>query len=118
MNLKLPDWAEKHLEKMYEVGKLNLKMNVYNESLLRMKAAPLLTKIATSMKDKKDGSLKPKDRKMFMYVGHDSTVVALLDALKVWNMKIPFYSSMVMVELHEDPKGWNVQVKINDIKNC
>ena len=39
---------------------------------------------------------------MFMYVGHDSTVGALLDGLNIWNMQIPVYSQMVMIELHED----------------
>lgn len=47
---------------------------------------------------------------MFMYVGHDSTVANLLEGLKVWDMQIPGYSIMTMVELHENELGYNVQV--------
>lgn len=113
MKFKLPDWTSKYYpEEMRPLGQISLKFNVYNESLVKMKAGPLVSKIANSMKDKKDGTLEPLERKMFMFVGHDSTVVSLLEGLKVWNMRIPGYNSMVMVELHQNDDNWNVQVYI------
>lgn len=48
--------------------------------------------------------------KMFMYVGHDSTITNLLGTLKVWDTQMPEYSIMTLIELHENENGWNVQV--------
>lgn len=114
MNFSLPVWTEEFFpDAMQPMSKLSLYLNVYNEPLLKMKAGPLITKIATSMKDKSEGNLKPQDRKMFMYVGHDSTIVSVLEGMKVWDQQIPGYNIMTMIELHEDDKGWNVQVRIS-----
>ena len=111
MGLKLPEWTKDfYPDKLIELGQLSLEMNVYNESLRIMKGGPLVSKIANSMKDKSEGKLKPEERKMFMYVGHDSTIVTLLAGLNVWEKQIPGYNNMVLIELHEDQSGWNVQV--------
>lgn len=111
MGLKLPEWTVDYFpEKMIDLSKLSLSLNVYNETLRKMKSGPLVSKIAKAMKEKFEGKLKPNERKMFMYVGHDSTIVALLAGLNLWKGEIPGYSNMVMIELHEDKNGWNVQV--------
>ncbi|XP_033228836.1 prostatic acid phosphatase-like [Belonocnema kinseyi] len=112
MGLKLPEWThEIYPDKLIELSKLSLQMTVYNEKMRKMKAGPFVTKIANAMKDKSEGKLKPAERKMVMYVGHDSTIVTLLAGLNVWeDRQIPGYSNMVMIELHEDKSGWNVQV--------
>ena len=112
MGLKLPEWTKDfYPDKLIEFSKLSLEMNVYNETMRKMKAGPMITKIANAMKDKSEGKLKPAERKMLMYVGHDSTIATLLAGLNVWeNREIPGYNNMVMIELHEDKSGWNVQV--------
>jgi prostatic aicd phosphatase len=95
---------------MKPLSSLSLKINVYNESLLKMKTAPLITKIIDSMLKKSQGTLNPEKRKIFMYVGHDSTVVNFLEGLKIWDMQIPNYNIMAIVELHEDDLGYHIQV--------
>lgn len=60
---------------------------------------------------KKNNTLKPEIRKMFMYIGHDSTIVTLMDVMHVWNNQMPNYNIMIMIELHENNDEWNVQVK-------
>lgn len=103
MKYKLPDWTNLYFpNKMRPLGSLSLKLNVYNETLLRMKAAPLITKIVNNMVDKSKGVLKPSQRKMFMYVGHDTSIINVLEGMKVWDMVIPSYGIMVIIELHEN----------------
>ncbi|XP_043470651.1 prostatic acid phosphatase-like isoform X2 [Leptopilina heterotoma] len=115
MGLKLPEWTKEFFpDKLTELSKLSLSLNVYNETLRQMKSGPLVSKIARAMKEKTEGKLMPKERKMFMYVGHDSTIVAILAGLNLWQREIPGYSNMVMIELHEDSNGWNVQVFLKD----
>ncbi|KAJ8686451.1 hypothetical protein QAD02_022245 [Eretmocerus hayati] len=115
MKLPLPQWADEYFpEKMECLSKLSLKMNVYNESLLRMKAGPMISAIANNMVDKSRGNLKPAVRKMFMYVGHDSTISNLLEGMKIWDMQIPSYNIMTMIELHENDNGYSVQVYLKN----
>lgn len=111
MNLTLPNWTKEYYPaKLIPLTLYDLKLNTYNDILKRLKGGPLLKKIVYDMIDKKEGTLQPETRKMFMYVGHDSTVITLLDVLHIWNDQIPEYNIMAMVELHEDINGWNVQV--------
>ncbi|XP_051175273.1 prostatic acid phosphatase-like [Leptopilina boulardi] len=115
MGLKLPEWTNNYFpEKLIELSKLSLSLNVYNETMRQMKSGPLISKITRAMREKSQGKLMPNERKMFMYVGHDSTIVALLAGLNLWKKEIPGYSNMVMIELHEDKQEWNVQIFFKD----
>lgn len=62
---------------------------------------------------RKEGTQDPKRRKMFMYIGHDSTIVTLLDTMHIWHEQMPYYNIMTMIELHENEDEWNVQASIN-----
>ncbi|KAK2578622.1 hypothetical protein KPH14_010759 [Odynerus spinipes] len=111
MNLTLPEWAKEYYpDKLIPLTLYDLKLNTYNDMLKRLKGGPFLKKIVYDMMAKREGILQPETRKMFMYVGHDSTVITLLDVLHIWHDQIPEYNIMTMVELHEDTNGWNVQV--------
>ncbi|XP_076680942.1 prostatic acid phosphatase isoform X3 [Andrena cerasifolii] len=111
MNLTLPEWTKDYYpEKLVPLTLYDFQLNVYNDALKRLKGGPFLKKIATDMLAKRDNTLEPEARKMFMYIGHDSTVVTLLDVMHIWNNQMPHYNIMTMIELHEDRDGWNVQV--------
>ncbi|XP_076655370.1 prostatic acid phosphatase [Halictus rubicundus] len=111
MNLTLPEWTEDYYpDKLEPLTLYDFELNGYNDVLKRLKGGPFIKKIVTDMLAKRDETIEPVDRKMFMYVGHDSTVVTLLDVLHVWNSQMPHYNIMTMIELHEDTNGWNVQV--------
>lgn len=88
----------------------DLQLNTYNDEFRRLKGGPMLKKITSDMMARKNGNLRPEKRKMFMYVGHDSTIVTLLDTMHIWYNQMPHYNIMVMIELHEDEGEWNVQV--------
>lgn len=40
-----------------------------------------------------------------IFFQHDTTVAALLSALKLYDKKTPQYTATVIVELHQNPKG-------------
>lgn len=114
MKLTLPEWTNDYYpDKLIPLTLYDLQLNVYNDPLKRLKGGPFLKKIVIDMLAKKDNTLVPQERKMFMYIGHDSSIVSLLDVMHVWNNQIPNYNIMTMIELHEDSCGWNVQVKIH-----
>lgn len=73
----------------------------------------MIREIINSMTAKKEDTLQPIKRKMFMYIGHDSTIVSLLDTMHIWYNQIPYCNIMIMIELHQDENEWNVQVSIN-----
>ncbi|KZC05750.1 Testicular acid phosphatase like protein [Dufourea novaeangliae] len=111
MNLTLPEWTKDYYpDKLIPLTLYDFQLNVYSDDLKRLKGGPFLKKIVVDMLAKKDNILEPEDRKMFMYIGHDSTIVTLLDVMHVWNNQMPNYNIMIMIELHEDINGWNVQV--------
>ncbi|XP_017759862.1 PREDICTED: prostatic acid phosphatase-like [Eufriesea mexicana] len=114
MNLILPNWTKEYYpDKLLPLTLYDLKLNVYDNHLRRLKGGPFLKKIITDMLAKKDNTLS-ETRKMFMYVGHDSTMVTLMDVMHVWNNQMPHYNVMIMIELHENNDEWNVQILLRN----
>ncbi|KMQ93151.1 lysosomal acid phosphatase, partial [Lasius niger] len=112
MNLTLPKWTEGYYpNKLIPLTLYELQLNTYNEESRRLKGGPMLKKIINDMMAKKEDVLQHRKRKMFMYVGHDSTIVTLLDTMHIWYNQMPYCNIMTMIELHEDDDGWNVQEK-------
>lgn len=111
MNLTLPEWTKHYYpDKLIPLTLYDFQLNGYNDELKRLKGGPFLKKIVTDMRTKKDNTLEPKERKMFMYVGHDSTIVTLMDVMHIWNNQMPYYNIMIMIELHKKNDEWTVQV--------
>lgn len=46
--------------------------------------------------------IKPKERKAFLYGGHDSTIANLLSALNVFDPQVPGYGVAIMLEFSKD----------------
>jgi len=113
MNLTLPEWTKDYCDKLILLTLSELQFNTYNDEFRRLKGGPLLKKIINEMLMKKEGTLQPKRRKLSMYIGHDSTIVTLLDTMHIWYNQMPYYNIMTMIELHEDEGKWNVQASIN-----
>lgn len=111
MNLVLPEWTKNYYpDKLISLTLLELQLNTYDDEFRRLKGGPMLKKIIDDMQARKEATLQPKRRKMFMYIGHDSTIVTLLDTMHIWYNQIPYYNIMTMIELHEDEGEWSVQV--------
>lgn len=111
MNLTLPEWIKDYYpHKLIPLTLYSLRFNTYNDEFRRLKGGPMLKKIVSDMLAKREGTLQPEKRKMLMFVGHDSTIVDLLNTMYIWHNQLPHYNIMTMIELHEDENEWNVQV--------
>lgn len=101
-NLTLPQWAyEVYPDKLALVTAYSFLLNGYTDELKRIKGGPLLKKILDDSLAKANNSQSHKERKMYSFSGHDSTVSNLLLALKVWDEQVPMYNILAMLELHE-----------------
>lgn len=67
----------------------------------------LLRKFFNDASAVKEGKRGPK---IFLYSAHETTVSALLWALKAWKPEIPEYSSSVILELWEKDSEYYVKV--------
>ncbi|XP_029675361.1 prostatic acid phosphatase-like [Formica exsecta] len=111
MNLTLPKWTEDYyLNKLMPLTLYELQLNTYNDELRRLKGGPMLKRIINDMTAKKEGTIQLIKRKMYMYVGHDSTIVTILDTMHIWYNQMPYCNIMIMIELHKEEDEWNVQV--------
>uniref|UniRef100_A0A1I8P4Z9 Uncharacterized protein n=1 Tax=Stomoxys calcitrans TaxID=35570 RepID=A0A1I8P4Z9_STOCA len=74
--LQLPDWTKEYYpEKLQFLAEQALIYNIYTREMQKIKAGPFLTKMFTEMKNKASNTLAPKERKMYIYTGHDSTEI-------------------------------------------
>ncbi|XP_059227035.1 venom acid phosphatase Acph-1 [Stomoxys calcitrans] len=111
--LQLPDWTKEYYpEKLQFLAEQALIYNIYTREMQKIKAGPFLTKMFTEMKNKASNTLAPKERKMYIYTGHDSTVVNIMHALKVWKRQLPRYSAMLLVETHKNKETGEYYVEL------
>uniref|UniRef100_W8BS13 Venom acid phosphatase Acph-1 n=1 Tax=Ceratitis capitata TaxID=7213 RepID=W8BS13_CERCA len=111
--LQLPQWtASYYPERMQFLTDQSYVYNVYTPEMQKIKAGPFLKKMFVEMLEKRDGKLKPSDRKLFIYTGHDTTVVNILASLKIWQRQLPRYSVMTMFELHKNQTSGEYYVEI------
>ncbi|BFF97117.1 venom acid phosphatase Acph-1 [Drosophila madeirensis] len=111
--LKLPEWTNEYFpEKLQFLAEQSYVYNVYTPEMQKIKGGPFLKKMFGEMQQKQNGTLKPSARKMYIYTGHDSTVVNILSALKIWKRQLPRYSSMAIFELHKSKETGEYWVEI------
>ncbi|KAI4455054.1 acid phosphatase-related [Holotrichia oblita] len=102
-NLTLPSWTINIFpDKLYELTSLSFHLRAYNDILIKLKGGVLLKKIIDDWASKKDGTIKPDGRRMFVYGGHDSTIANLLSALKIFKPHVPDYTSTIILEFSRD----------------
>lgn len=86
--------------------------NVWTREMQKIKAGPFLTKMFNEMKDKANNNLSPKARKLYIYTGHDSTIVNIMAALNIWKRQLPRYSAMTIFELHKNHETEEFYVEV------
>ena len=112
--LQLPAWTKEYFpNKMQFLAEQSYLYNVWTREMQKIKAGPFITKMFSEMKDKANNNLTPKKRKLFIYAGHDSTVVNIMAALKLWKRELPRYSVMVILELHKSKETGEYYVEVN-----
>uniref|UniRef100_A0A336L3V8 CSON004417 protein n=1 Tax=Culicoides sonorensis TaxID=179676 RepID=A0A336L3V8_CULSO len=115
--LDLPQWTKLYFPyRLQELTDLSYTLNVHNDELKKLKGGPFLKKMLNEWKmtANKTENLK----KMYLYVGHDSTVVNILSAFNAWEPQFPDYTTMAVFELYENQKTgrYSVQILLNKPK--
>lgn len=111
--LKLPKWAQSYYpDKLTNLTELSYIWNIYTDELKQLKSGPFINKMVTEFEQKRDGTLKPKDLKISLYTGHDSSVVNILSGFNVWEKQFPTYGIMALFELVRDKKTGDLGVQI------
>lgn len=101
--MTLPSWTKGYFpDQLFKPAVFSYVLNAYNEKLNRLKGGVLLKKLLSDWKTKADGTLKPSQRKAYLYGGHDSTIANILSTLKVWDPQIPEYGITILLELSKD----------------
>lgn len=108
--LKLPEWTKNVFPtRMRLPFKLSLATLAYNESMQRLRIGPMLGEINKYFNDTKYHV--NVERSLYLYSGHDVTLVALWRALGYEELLEPEYGSSLVLELHEDVEQSSFFVK-------
>ncbi|KAM3958304.1 LOW QUALITY PROTEIN: prostatic acid phosphatase [Aphomia sociella] len=99
--LKLPEWTKNVFPfKMRNPFMLSLALLSYNETLQRLQIGPLLGEIKQYLKESVNH--ENLDRSLYLYSGHDVTVVSMWRALGFQELLEPEYGASIALELHEE----------------
>lgn len=117
--LKLPEWTQKYYpDRLVPITELSYIYNVYTDELKSLKAGPFLAKMINEWQHKTVNDLKPSERKINLYCGHDSTIVNILAAIGVWEQQLPIYGIMTIFELLQDTATHEYGVQMYLRKNA
>ncbi|KAG6455567.1 lysosomal acid phosphatase-like [Manduca sexta] len=110
--LKIPDWTKNVFpNKMRMPFMLSLALLSYNETLQRLHIGSLLGEVKDSFDEIATHTNLDSQRSLYIYSGHDVTVVALWRALGYNELLEPEYGASIVLELHEDVEQSNFFVK-------
>ncbi|CAL1277748.1 unnamed protein product [Larinioides sclopetarius] len=102
-NLTIPSWAESTWDALEKNSNICYHFHFKTRLLHRLRAGPVIGLIIGRMKDKIEN---PKSKlKAYVYSGHGSNVAAVLNALQVFNHRIPTYASTILFELYQEVEG-------------
>lgn len=114
----LPEWTKKIWKAPLKNAAVNFwKVLTGNTLLRKLSAGNLLKKIIDDSLAKAEGSLSPQTRKLFLYSGHDFTVISMLSALNIYSPHHPPYGAFVIVELHNIDGVHGFKVFYQDYKS-
>ncbi|XP_017780708.1 PREDICTED: venom acid phosphatase Acph-1-like [Nicrophorus vespilloides] len=110
LGFELPEWVLAQWPQPFAKFGLQYWKRVADQSAHYV-IGPLLKKMNIDTMRKINNTLIPKDRKMFMYSGHDINVVGYLGAIGVFkeNMYIN-YSASILIEVHQVNDDYFVKV--------
>lgn len=111
--LELPEWTKKYYpHRLQNLTELSYIYNIYTPEVQKIKAGPFLEKLVNQFDAKRSNTLKPKELKISLYTGHDSTIVNILSALSIWKQQMPVYGIMALFELVRDKATNEIGVQI------
>lgn len=102
-NLSVPSWVDPIWDQMVQLQAMKFYYEYAIPPLTRLTGGPLLGHMIGNMNLKTSGQIEK--RKAFVYSSHDTSVVAFLSALGVWDVISPPYACAVFVELQKLSDG-------------
>lgn len=113
LNLTLPEWTnEIYPEPLYSLASKVYGYLNTNPDVRRINSGYLLAKILKDTVSKIQNILKPAERKMFLYSGHETTLGFMLDTLGVFKPHIPPYGSAILFEVHRKNDQHFIKVNV------
>lgn len=111
MGYKLPAWTESIFpEKLQEAaGQVYGYFNHVND-ITKINSGYHIKKILEDCEQKVSNTIFPRDRKLMIYSGHESTVGLMLNAMKVGQPEIPNYGSAILFELRKLNNKYYIKV--------
>ncbi|XP_055315614.1 lysosomal acid phosphatase [Sitodiplosis mosellana] len=103
--LKLPKWTESVFpDKLLALAERNLAVLTETDYMKQIKGGFFVTDVLDKMVRKKNNQLEP-DRKLFIYSGHDVTLVNVMRALDIipQTTRKPDFAAALYFELHQNP---------------
>ncbi|EDW84658.1 uncharacterized protein Dwil_GK14232 [Drosophila willistoni] len=113
-SLVLPDWTENiYPEEIRPLAERSYVLFTETNLMKRIKGGAFLTEILNKMQNKRKRNLNP-DRKIFLYAGHDVTLVNVMNSLGILDQtaKLPEYASALVFELHHSKSFSNADFEV------
>ncbi|XP_001648000.2 testicular acid phosphatase homolog [Aedes aegypti] len=99
--LKLPPWTSSvYPEPLRSISGEMFRLHTNTTEMARLKAGPMIKDILTRFQKKADKTLIP-NRSLWIYSGHDTSVVNLLNGLGLFTPHNPPFAACVLVELRK-----------------
>lgn len=102
-NFSVPSWVDPLWDQMAYLQDMKMYYEYGLPPLYRLTGGPLLGHMINNMNLKINGQIDK--RRAFIYSSHDTSIVALLSALGVWDLIAPPYAATVFVELQKLSDG-------------
>ncbi|XP_038104455.1 testicular acid phosphatase homolog [Culex quinquefasciatus] len=102
---RLPNWTKQvYPEPLKTISAELFKLKTATRPLARFTVGPLLKEILTRFQQKVSRTLDP-NRSVWIYSGHDITIVNLLNGLGLFQTHNPPFGACIMIELRTSPSG-------------
>lgn len=116
----LPEWTDNVFpDKLLPIAKYNLALLTEFSYMKKIKGGPFITEIVDLMHKKITGNLSP-NRNVFIYSGHDTSLVNIMRALEIIDQtsELPDFGSTLAFELHQrhDFDNYEIKVSLNEEK--
>jgi hypothetical protein len=118
-NHKWPTWMNDTLfEKITTIYNLSTTFYYATPELQRFRGGLLFNEIADRMKQKSRNLTTPSRLKYYVYSAHDTTLIALMNNLGVYDGVAPSYANAIIVELYQNGNDFLVEMfKMNSTAN-
>ncbi|XP_018578050.1 venom acid phosphatase Acph-1-like [Anoplophora glabripennis] len=118
MNLTLPEWSKSvYPHGITEIAAKQCELENSNKILKRLNGGRSLKMVVNNMLAKATHNLRPRERKIFLFSGHENNVINVLAAMDLYKAHFPSYSSAVIIELHYLSDEDEYAVKVFYVKN-